>query len=80
MKGKPTLWTKNFTCITLSTFLSIIGGEVITLPLSLLVFEQTQSTMLSAIILIRWMISLRVRFLFVCAAAFFLFRTQASLV
>lgn len=52
MKGKPTLWTKNFTCITLSTFLSIIGGEVITLPLSLLVFEQTQSTMLSAIILI----------------------------
>ena len=52
MAGKQTLWTKNFTCITLATFLSIIGGEVMTLPLSLLVFEQTRSTILSAIILI----------------------------
>lgn len=47
-----TLWTKNFTCVTLASFLSIIGGEVMTLPLSLLVFEQTRSTMLSAIIMI----------------------------
>lgn len=47
-----TLWTKNFTCITLATVLSIIGGEVMNLPLSLLVFENTQSTMLSAIVLI----------------------------
>lgn len=52
MKHNQTLWTKNFTCITFATFLSIIGGEVMTLPLSLLVFEETQSTMLSAIILI----------------------------
>lgn len=52
MKHKQTLWTKNFTCITSATFLSIIGGEVMTLPFSLLVFEQTQSTILSAIILI----------------------------
>lgn len=49
---KETLWTKNFTCITLATVLSIIGGEVMNLPLSLLVFEHTQSTMLSAIVLI----------------------------
>lgn len=49
---KNTLWTKNYTCITLATVLSIIGGEVMNLPLSLLVFENTQSTMLSAIILI----------------------------
>lgn len=49
---QQTLWTKNFTCITLATLLSIIGGEVMNLPLSLMVFEHTQSTMLSAIILI----------------------------
>lgn len=49
---KETLWTKNFTYITSASILSIIGGEVMNLPLSLLVFEQTQSTMLSAIILI----------------------------
>ena len=49
---QQTLWTNNFTCITMATFLSIIGGEVMNLPLSLLVFEKTQSTMLSAIIMI----------------------------
>lgn len=52
MKRNETLWTKNFTCITGATILSIIGGEVMTLPLSLMVFEQTQSTILSAIIMI----------------------------
>lgn len=52
MNRKKTLWTRNFTCITLATFLSIIGGEVMTVPLSLLVFEQTQSTLLSSIIFI----------------------------
>ena len=49
---KQTLWTKNFTCITSATVLSIIGGEVMNLPLSLMVFENTRSTMLSAIVLI----------------------------
>ena len=49
---KETLWTKNFTYITFASVLSIIGGEVMNLPLSLLVFEKTQSTMLSAIIMI----------------------------
>lgn len=51
-KKSQTLWTKNFTCITLATVLSIIGGEAMNLPLSLMVFENTQSTMLSAIVLI----------------------------
>lgn len=50
MQQKKTLWTRNYSCITLASFLSIIGGEVMTLPLSLQVFEQTQSTMLSSII------------------------------
>ena len=49
---KETLWTKNFTYITSASVLSIIGGEVMNMPLSLLVFEKTQSTMLSAIIMI----------------------------
>ena len=49
---KETLWTKNFTYITSASVLSIIGGEVMNLPMSLLVFEKTQSTMLSAIIMI----------------------------
>ncbi len=52
MKRSHTLWTKNFSCITLATVLSIIGGEVMTLPLSLLVFENTRSTMLSAVIMV----------------------------
>lgn len=46
------LWTKDFICITLSTILSAIGGEAINLPISLLVFDKTQSTLLSSIILI----------------------------
>ena len=52
MAQKQTLWTKNFSCITLATVFSIIGGEVMTLPLSLLVFEETRSTMLSAVIMV----------------------------
>lgn len=49
---KETLWTKDFSCITLATILSAIGGEAMNLPLSLLVFEETQSTLLAAILLI----------------------------
>ena len=52
MAKKNTLWTRDFSCITSASFLSIIGGEVMTLPLSLLVFEKTQSTLLSSIIMI----------------------------
>lgn len=49
---KKTLWTKNYTCITTATILSAIGGEAMGLPISLLVFEETQSTILSALIMI----------------------------
>ena len=48
MKRK-TLWTKNFTIITLGTLVSAIGGAGITLGLSLVVFDQTQSTLLAGI-------------------------------
>ena len=49
---KPTLWTKDYTCITFATILSAIGGEAMSLPVMLLVFDETGSTMLSSIILI----------------------------
>lgn len=45
MKRK-TLWTKNFTIITLGTLISAIGGVAMNLGLSLVVFDQTQSTWL----------------------------------
>ena len=49
---KKTLWTKDFSLISVATILSVIGGEAMNLPLSLLVFDETQSTFLSAILLI----------------------------
>lgn len=44
------LWTGDFTRITLSSIISGIGGEAMSLPISLLVFEKTQSTLLAALI------------------------------
>lgn len=44
-----TLWTKNFTIITLGTLISAVGGVAMNLGLSLIVFDETQST---------WMIGL----------------------
>lgn len=49
---KPTLWTKDFTLITTGTVISAIASQVINLPLSLLVFDKTGSTLLSALIFI----------------------------
>ena len=46
------LWTKDFSCITLATVLSAIGGEAMTLPVSLLVFDETQSAFLSSLVMI----------------------------
>lgn len=43
------LWTKNFTIITLGTMISAIGGTAMGLGLSLVVFDQTKSTWLSAV-------------------------------
>lgn len=47
--GKKTVWSRNFTIITLGTLISAIGGAGITLGLTLVVFDQTQSTWLSGI-------------------------------
>ncbi len=49
---KRGLWTKNFSLITISTILSAIGGEAMNLPISLLVFEETKSTFMAALIMI----------------------------
>lgn len=49
---KKTLWTGDFSRITIATVLSAIGGEAMNLPLSLLVFQETQSTLLAAILLV----------------------------
>lgn len=54
-KGKQrqtSVWTKDFSCITAATILSAIGGEAMNLPVSLFVFEKTQSTFLSALIMV----------------------------
>lgn len=51
-----TVWSKNFKLITLSTIIFAIAGEAINLPLSLLVFDETQSTFLSAIMIISSML------------------------
>ena len=46
---KPALWTRNFTLITLGTVISAIGGTAMNLALSLVVFDQTDSTWLSGL-------------------------------
>lgn len=45
-----TLWSRDFTLITLSTILSAIGQEAMNFMVTLLVFEETQSAFLSAFI------------------------------
>ena len=46
---KQKLWSKNFTIITLGTLISAIGDAAMALALSLVVFDQTQSTWLSGL-------------------------------
>ena len=43
------LWNMNFIIITIGTFISITGGTAMSLALSILIFDQTSSTWLSAI-------------------------------
>ena len=38
---QKTLWTKDFTSITIATILTAVGGEAMNLPISLLVFDET---------------------------------------
>ena len=45
----PTLWTKNFTIITLGTVISAIGGVAMSFALGFVVFDATGSTLLSAL-------------------------------
>ncbi|MBQ2948198.1 MAG: MFS transporter [Clostridia bacterium] len=49
MNKKKSLWTRNFTIITLGTMISAVGGVAMNLGLSLVVFDQTQSTWFSGI-------------------------------
>lgn len=51
-KKNTNVWTKDFSCITISTILSAIGGEAMNLPISLLVFEETKSTLLASLIMV----------------------------
>lgn len=48
---KQTLWTKNFTLVTLASALGAIGGIAGGFALSFLVFDETGSTLASALIL-----------------------------
>ena len=46
------VWSRDFTLITAGTVISAIAGQTISLPLSLMVFDQTQSALLSAIMFV----------------------------
>ena len=48
---KPTLWTKNFTLLTVATVLGAAGSIASGFALSFLVFDETGSTLASALIL-----------------------------
>lgn len=56
MKTDRTLWTRDFSLITFGTVISIIGGQVIQLPLSLTVFEKTGSVLRSSMMFVIGMI------------------------
>ncbi|NMA87492.1 MAG: MFS transporter, partial [Tissierellia bacterium] len=46
------VWSKDFALITVGTVISAIGGQAISLPMSLMVFDETGSTLLSGIMFI----------------------------
>jgi DHA3 family macrolide efflux protein-like MFS transporter len=50
------VWSRDFTLITAGTVISAIAGQTISLPLSLMVFDQTQSALLSAIMFVSSML------------------------
>lgn len=51
MRGKPTLWTKNYTLIIVATVMGAIGGVAVNFALSFLVFDETQSTFAAGFLL-----------------------------
>ena len=46
---KKTLWTRNFTIITLGTVISAVGGTAMGFAMGFVVFDNTGSTLLSAV-------------------------------
>lgn len=46
---KKTLWTKNFTIITIGTIISCVGGVAMNLALGLVVFDNTSSALLTGL-------------------------------
>ena len=46
---RQTLWTKNFTIITLGTVISAIGGVAMSFALGFVVFDTTGSTLATAL-------------------------------
>ncbi|MEG2800191.1 MAG: MFS transporter, partial [Erysipelotrichaceae bacterium] len=46
---KKTLWTFDFSVITIGTIISAIGGIAMNFALSIVVFDQTNSTFLTAV-------------------------------
>ena len=53
---RENVWSKDFTLITIGTIISAIAGQTINLPMSLMVFDETGSTLLSAFLFIAGMI------------------------
>ncbi len=53
---RKNVWSKDFTLITIGTIISAIASQTISLPLSLMVFDETGSTLMSAILFISGMI------------------------
>lgn len=49
---KVKLWTRDFSLLSASSFLSAVGGEAILFPLSLYTFDETRSPLLSALVMI----------------------------
>ena len=49
---RQNVWSKDFTLITVGTIISAIGGQAISLPMSLMVFDETGSTLLSGFMFI----------------------------
>lgn len=50
------VWSKDFTLITIGTVISAIAGQAINLPISLMVFDETGSTLLSAFLFVIGMV------------------------
>lgn len=50
MKSHKSIWTKDFSIITIGTIISAIGGTAINLAMSLVVFDETASTWLTGVL------------------------------